>query len=245
MDDAAARYRPGYEVAAERIIEYIVDRKLLPGDRLPTEQALAEELGYSRSVTREAIKTLTALGRVSAERGRGLFVASPTGTHANASFAGGNEFLPADPEQVEQLLNFRMVQESAAARFAARNATPPYIARLRTALESLDEAIQADDLDALAVADTEFHVGVALASRNQFLVSTVASARELQRQVVALALRGDPSGSLAQAQAEHRAIADAILRGDEDEAARQTEIHLGRTLVGYRATIHGLLERGE
>jgi GntR family transcriptional repressor for pyruvate dehydrogenase complex len=72
-------YRPGYEVAAEQVLELISQLGLRPGDRMPTEQDLARQLGASRTVVREAVKILSALGRVRAERGRGLFVADDEG----------------------------------------------------------------------------------------------------------------------------------------------------------------------
>src|SRR5712664_1726523 len=49
------RYRPGYELVAEQLLNYIAQENLLPGDRLPTEQGLAEILGATRNVTREAV----------------------------------------------------------------------------------------------------------------------------------------------------------------------------------------------
>ena len=68
-------YRPGYERVAEQILEFIAESRLTPGDRLPTEIELAGRLGTSRAVVREAVKILSALGRVRAHKGRGLFVA--------------------------------------------------------------------------------------------------------------------------------------------------------------------------
>lgn len=62
-------YRPGYEIVAERILEYIAEERLVAGDRLPTEIALAQTLNTSRAVVREAVKILSALGRVRAHKG--------------------------------------------------------------------------------------------------------------------------------------------------------------------------------
>src|SRR6266403_1202374 len=70
------RYRPGYELVAEQLLNYIAQENLLPGDRLPTEQGLAEILGATRNVTREAVKVLAAIGRLSVRKGAGIFVAS-------------------------------------------------------------------------------------------------------------------------------------------------------------------------
>ncbi|WP_331772663.1 GntR family transcriptional regulator [Embleya sp. NBC_00888] len=74
---AGGAYRPGYEVAAERILEYVVGAELQPGGRLPTEKDLADEVGTSRTVVREAVKILSGLGRLSVRKGRGIHVAEP------------------------------------------------------------------------------------------------------------------------------------------------------------------------
>lgn len=70
-------YRPGYEIAAELILEYIVREQLPPGARLPTEKELADEIRMSKTVVREAVKILSALGRLSVHKGRGIYVAEP------------------------------------------------------------------------------------------------------------------------------------------------------------------------
>src|SRR5450759_4500025 len=72
-------YRPGYEVAAERILQFIAESGMRPGGRLPTGLEFARQLSVSRTVTREAIKILSAIGRVRAHRGRGLYVADEPG----------------------------------------------------------------------------------------------------------------------------------------------------------------------
>ncbi len=75
MSESQQTYRPQYETTAERIIEYITTAALKPGDRLPTEQKLGEQLGVSRSVIREAVKYLSATGLIGVRRGFGLYVA--------------------------------------------------------------------------------------------------------------------------------------------------------------------------
>ncbi|WP_143676226.1 GntR family transcriptional regulator, partial [Streptomyces milbemycinicus] len=53
--DQRRDYRPGYEVVAERILEFIAEARLVAGDRLPTENDLAQMLNTSRAVVREAV----------------------------------------------------------------------------------------------------------------------------------------------------------------------------------------------
>ncbi|MPZ16167.1 MAG: GntR family transcriptional regulator, partial [Chloroflexi bacterium] len=97
-----APYRPGYEIAAERILSYVAQERLRPGDRMPTEKDLSELLEVSRTVTREALKVLAALGRVSVRKGAGIYVAEPSGLAAQQSW---NLFLPADADQVRLLFS--------------------------------------------------------------------------------------------------------------------------------------------
>src|SRR5690242_20927660 len=63
-------YRPRYELVAEEILQLIGELFLRPGDRLPTEKELAARLGTSRTVVRDAVKILSATGRVSAQKGQ-------------------------------------------------------------------------------------------------------------------------------------------------------------------------------
>ena len=62
------------DILVDQIREYITDGALKPGDQLPTECALAEQLGVSRISVREATKTLGFLGILEAKPGRGLTV---------------------------------------------------------------------------------------------------------------------------------------------------------------------------
>lgn len=229
-------YRPNYVIAAEKIIEFIARTGLRPGDRLPTEQALAEELDYGRGVIREALKILSALGRVNAHRGRGLFVADDPHLRLGSadSFA---TFLPAEPKHVDELLTFRQIVEAAAASRAARTATPPQIRRLRQAANECSEAAAAGDRSAFDRADARFHEQLMAASGNRFLESAGGTARRLQAQVVAIGLHGGTGGSIVEAAADHEDIVQAVANGEPAEAARSAERHVERTLAGYQFEI--------
>src|SRR3954451_11313466 len=63
------------EEVAEALGRDLADRRYRPGDRLPTEQALAARFGVSRAVVREAISRLKSDGLVVSQRGSGLFAA--------------------------------------------------------------------------------------------------------------------------------------------------------------------------
>ncbi|HET9172519.1 MAG TPA: FadR/GntR family transcriptional regulator [Actinospica sp.] len=230
-----AAYRPGYEVAAEQILRLIVESELAPGDRMPTENELAGRLGTSRTVVREAVKILSALGRISAQKGRGLFVADDGGMLGSARWGGF--FLPTDLDHVYMLFEFRRVQEVAASRLAADRATPGELRVIRSAAQLCDEAYRTGEIALFDRGDDEFHLGIAAAAHNPFLITAVREARRLQRQSSTIGLRGTLGGHAEGALAEHEAIYQAILDGDAERAAEAAAAHLDNTLEDYRREI--------
>jgi GntR family transcriptional repressor for pyruvate dehydrogenase complex len=231
----AATYRPGYELVAERILELIAELDLRPGDRMPTENELAARLGTSRTVVREAIKILSAIGRVRAHKGRGLYVADDDGMLGSTRWGGF--FLPTDLEQVYMLFEFRRVQETAASRLAASRATPAELRAIEAAAEACRQGQLTEQLALFNRGDDDFHLGIAEASHNPFLVASVREARRLQYQSSIIGLHGTVGGHAAEAIEEHAAIYRAIRDGDPEAAALAAAIHLDKTLEDYRREI--------
>lgn len=238
MTQSADRYRPGYEVAAERILEYIAQHELRPGARLPTEKDLARILGVSRPVARDAVRTVAALGRVSVRKGAGIFVASGVGSTFGDT--GVHLFLPADLDQVYMLFELRRTLEQEASRLAAARANPLEIKAIRAAVDRAFDAASTDDFAAFRPADDEFHHAVAAAAHNMFFSSTIETVIELRRQVIAIALSNSGSGSLRLAAEQHAAVADAIAAGEVEAAGRAMCEHVDVTLEQFR---HAIQER--
>ncbi|WP_331772824.1 FadR family transcriptional regulator (plasmid) [Embleya sp. NBC_00888] len=227
-------YRPGYEVAAERILEYVVATGLRPGARLPTEKDLADEVQMSRTVVREAVKILSALGRLSVQKGRGIYVAEPEQPSWQTSLS---KFLPADLRQVDELFEFRQHLEITAAGLAAKRATPAQVKAVREAARQSVQAAEEGDLDGFTAADEAFHVGIAEAVANMFFVSTVDAMRRLQRQVLAIGLAGVAGGSLLVAARQHEAIGKAIASGEPSTAKALMAGHIQLTAQQFHQEI--------
>ncbi|WP_326950736.1 FCD domain-containing protein [Amycolatopsis sp. NBC_01307] len=228
-------YRPGYELVAERILRLITELRLRPGDRMPTENELAAQLGSSRTVVREAVKILSAIGRVRAQKGRGLYVADDAGMLGSAHW--GNLFLPTDLEHIYMLFEFRRVQEMTAGRLAATRATPGELRVIEAAAETCRQGHLTGEAALFDRGDDEFHLGVAAASHNQFLLAAVREVRRLQHQSSTIGLHGTVGGHAAEAVEEHAAIYQAIRDGDPEAAARAAAVHLDNTLEDYRREI--------
>ncbi|ALV30965.1 FCD domain-containing protein [Streptomyces sp. CdTB01] len=233
--DERRDYRPGYEIVAERILEFIAAERLVPGDRMPTENDLAQRLDTSRAVVREAVKILSALGRVRAHKGRGLFVADDDGMLIASRWGGF--FRPVDLDHVLMLFEFRRVQEMAAARFAATRATPAELRAIEVAMQQCRLGYVHGEVDVFNQGDDDFHAAVAAASHNTFLGSAVRDARRLQRQSSAIGIHNTLGEGTPAAVEEHEAIYRAIRDGHPDEAAEATAVHLDRTLEDYRREI--------
>ncbi|GAA4613004.1 FCD domain-containing protein [Actinoallomurus liliacearum] len=228
-------YRPRYELVAEQVLQLIADLRLQPGDRMPTENELAARLGTSRTVVREAVKILSAIGRVRAQKGRGLYVADDEGMLGSSRWGGF--FLPTDLDHVYMLFEFRRVQETTASRLAATRATPAELRAIEAAAETCREGHVTGRAALFDQGDDAFHLGIAAASHNPFLVAAVREARRLQHQSSTIGLHGTVGGHAEEAIEEHTAIYQAIRDGDPDAAAQAAAVHLDKTLEDYRREI--------
>jgi len=234
------RYRPGYELVAEQLLAYIAEHHLRPGDRLPTEKGLAEILGATRNVTREAVKVLAAIGRLSVRKGAGIFVAS---SDAPASPADEElaHFQPTDLQHVVMLLDYRRLIEGETAARAATLATPIQVRSLREHAEQSMSAANQADAKGFADADELFHNAVSTAAQNVFLQAAVANIRKFALQSDVLLFHGDVPGSLEVAGAQHVRIAEAIAAGDPETAAKLMIEHVETTRDQFERRIRDRL----
>ena len=229
-----AGYRPGYELMAERILEFIAESGLRPGDRLPTELQLGRELGVSRSVTREAIKVLSALGRVRAHRGRGLYVADDPGL---LGVGVAPFFLPTDLDHVFMLFEFRRAQEAELTRLAAERAPPAELRAIEDAALRCRRAADSGDEALFDAGDEDFHMGVAAGAHSSFLAAALATARRLQRQSSIIGRHGAAGSRIPSAATEHEAVYRAIRDGRPEDAAAAAVLHIDNSLNDYNREI--------
>lgn len=151
-----------------QIIELIESGKLKPGDQLPGERDLTQQLSISRSAIREAIRLLEAQGLLDVRAGLGTFVSKNTG------IAGlpvrWSLWLAEHQGQVLALLQVRSVLEPLAAGLAAKNATAAEIDAIREAIDQIDRSIAEGAIGAAVDGDIKFHHLVSQCSGNSFLI---------------------------------------------------------------------------
>ncbi len=200
---------------------------LPPGARLPTEQQLAEKLGVSRNVVREAIAQLRADGLVEARQGIGAFVLAP---EQRAVIRIDRETLK-DAGNMERLFELRSVLETEAAALAAARRTPEQLALVKSHLDRMsgEEKWEDGSIDA----DLAFHREIAKATGNGYIHSFISFVCEQIRQTIYYARQTNPLHDLVRINVgEHVRIYEALARGDSKGAADAMRSH-----------IHGAAER--
>ncbi len=228
---APSRSAPAFELLARRellpdeiarcLSEKIGAGTLAPGDRLPTEAALADSFGVSRSVVREAISRLRHDGLIKTRQGSGSFVAAES---CPRSFRIDPDRL-IEGDDLRQLFELRLHVEMGAAALAARRRTRAQMARIRKALSAMSRAVETD-ADGVP-ADTEFHHAVAEAANNPYYRDFMVFLADRMRQSIAVArsntarLRVSP-----RVQKEHEAISAAIEAANVEAASEAVRTHL-------------------
>jgi DNA-binding FadR family transcriptional regulator len=225
----ALRRNPLVDQAIERLREQITSGAWPVGTRLPSEAALAAELGVGRSTVREAIRALAGTGLVESRQGAGTFVRA-AGAHEGAAFETRLR-----RAAVLDVFEVRHALELQAARLAATRRDADDLARLERALRRR-QAARARARDATFVeADLAFHEAVVAAAHNPVLSELFASFTTALREALFNAvadheLRVDASPG-------HLDLAAAIRAGDPQAATAATSAHLDATIGALQALL--------
>ncbi|KAA0950444.1 MULTISPECIES: FadR/GntR family transcriptional regulator [unclassified Pseudomonas] len=205
------------EVALQAIRKLIAEEGFGPGDALPSQRDLALQLGVSRASLREALSSLSALGVVSVQPGKGVFVQAPEETPGLAwPFAA-----QATPLDIFQL---RYALEGFAAGLAAVTLTTDELDLLEDNVEAMRKEFKIGDFEASARLDFEFHQHILQASGNQAMLSILSASAEvfLESQKLPF-IRPERAMETWQ---EHRKILRALARRASGVAQKTMQEHV-------------------
>jgi len=226
------------KVARDRLTDQVISeiRRMVlsgaiqPGEMLPIQPELAEQLGVGVATIRRAVVALSSVGLLDSQPGRGTTV-NPDGLavlQASALLAG-----PLDPMETAMIYEARQTIEARLTELAALRATPEDHTEIRQALEDMEATI--DDEAAFTAADLRFHFAVARAGRNALLaqfyhvsrklltetiekVVTLRGVKEtalrLQWDVYEAIVAGDPTNAREAAIAQLRQVEELLERAD-------------------------------
>lgn len=209
----------GFERVLAALQDALQRGELQPGEKLPSEPELAAQFGVSRSVLREALKSLQGRGMLAVRRGYGggTFVVD----RAPAEFARVTGAMTMPTVDPRELLDVRLAIETTTAAMAAR-APDRGSGELERAIERVDDAERRPAV--VLAAAVEFHVVLARLSGNRLFAAMLDGLRPAMR--TALGEIVHDARWRERCRREHTAIAELVARGDPDGAAGAMRDHL-------------------
>ncbi len=218
------------------LLSLIVRGGFQPGQRLPPERQLAEDMGVSRSSLRDAVARLEVLGHLGVRQGDGIFVRQPSAANLCLPFTG---LLTRLPQSARDLLEFRQMIEPGVAALAAERATPAGIERLFACLEQ--QRRTAEQGIKLTEGDLQFHALISQMAGNEVVTLMLGTLQHLLQSLRDRDLPGDqPHLTIDQ----HTEIAQAIASGSSHEAREAMARHLD-TVIRTASEALFALSKGE
>ncbi len=212
----------------------IVAGAYAPGDLIEDEGALAERYQVSRSVVRDAVKILVGKGLLDVRRGIGSRVRERSGWGVlDNDVLAWHQSAPPSADFLRQLMDFRLVIEPKAARWAAERGTEEGLAKILAAQERMEAEL--GSIEEFIAADAHFHRSILLAVNNDFM-------RAMEGVIFSALLSSiritnhDPrenEGSIP----FHREVTDGILARDPERA----EAGMTRLLADARLRLGGAM----
>jgi GntR family transcriptional repressor for pyruvate dehydrogenase complex len=227
-----------HEYVADQVQRHIALRLIAPGESLPSERELAATFGVGRPTIQHALRLLEADRLVETRRGRrgGTFVSAPADDASAMSDLLARVLR--QRAELEQVLTYRRVVEPRVAREAARTRRKDDLAAMTAAIECMVEATSEPDY---MRHDTEFHLAIARATRNRFLLGAIEDVRLRLNDAMSLLPESDTWHR--RLSGEHEAIAQAISARDGEAAEQAMDLHVAASELSVRALLSAIRRR--
>ena len=211
---------------ADQMTDMIAQRRFLPGDKLPNELELAQELQVSRTTLREALRILTTRGLVEVRRGVGTFVTQSRSIHADFDVLR----IQNTRVNTKDLYEMRLMFEPQAA----------YYACLRASDEELETIFRYGDLDEEMIrrrdplwdeAEQKFHNSIASATHNQFITALLPIFNRAIHQGIILANESPEVSEMTLH--DHRVLMDYLKERNPEGAKTAMYLHIINTMRAF------------
>jgi DNA-binding FadR family transcriptional regulator len=224
LDLGRARKRNLFGHVVEVLGSRIVRGDLRPMEAFPNEADLGREFGASRSVIREAVKSLAAKGLIESRTRTGIRVLAPVHWNLLDVEVLAWRYSTMPPAQFyHELFEIRLMIEPQAAFLAAQRATPRQIAEISTAF---DEMVAASEAGVSGIEqDLRFHRGILAAGQNPLLLqmgNLIGVGLYISHKI--------SSESYTVFLPLHKKVLDAIIKRSPDTAKKAMQRLLSETL---------------
>lgn len=219
--------------AAEMVLQRVASGEFQTGKRLPSERELVHQLGVSRTVLREALSSLEALGFIEARTTRGRYVT--VGGSSARSRMLVRAWLHQHARQISEFDEIRSVIEAQAVRAMAEWDAVQAARQGHELIAEQEAAVEAEDVVRAAECDARFHRLLCSFTRNEALRSLAHGLIENAR-TTSLAVYSLPDASVASLD-QHRQILAALEAGEVGRAADLATLHTMDTARRSRAPV--------
>jgi GntR family transcriptional repressor for pyruvate dehydrogenase complex len=228
--DSRTRAKDEASAAGSQVVEHVRREieagRLGPGDRLPPERDLAQQMGVSRPSLRSGLRTLHTMGIITSRRGAGTFIVEGPPRLGKAPL----QFLAAlHGFTVDQMYEARRMLEVGAAGLAAERARGEQLAAMADEIAGMFATL--DEPQEFLRHDLDFHRAVAAGSDNPILAAIIGAVVEIIWESGRVRTEGL---DLRDAAETHRRIYKAIRSGNAERARREMTAHLDQARFEQR-----------
>jgi GntR family transcriptional regulator, transcriptional repressor for pyruvate dehydrogenase complex len=167
-------------VIVDQIKEAVFQKKLKPGDKLPSERQLMDQFKTSRVTIREALRTLEQFGILEIKRGMdgGAFISDPNTKFINNFL---QDMFSMGRIKIPNLTEARMAIEPFSVKLATERITEDFLQKVRRNIDEARECLDRKNMNDARLLDLEFHRLIAQASQNPvifFLIDSIMDIME-------------------------------------------------------------------
>ncbi|WP_236904972.1 FadR/GntR family transcriptional regulator [Clostridium formicaceticum] len=206
------------EQVFEQLKQQLLNNEWKQGEKIPSENDLAEAFGVSRVTVRQAIQKLTTLGLLETKLGEGSFVKEvKPGLYMNTIIPIA--YLGED--SLQEVLEFRRAIEGVVAELATEKITEDDINELENCYKQME--IHKDNLELFSKADFDFHLILAKATKNSLFIQIFSIIYDVLYDAMTKVVykRGNTAGLYF-----HKLLLETIKKGDPKEVRKIMDEHM-------------------
>ncbi len=229
-----------YESAVDQIRSLILADNYKPGDRLPSERYLAEQLSIGRPSVREALRILGAMGLIEIRVGSGTYVRDVTLLpYIESLIALISSRLKSQEEDILKLWEVRKILEAGNVGLACPRMTPRHLGKMEECVREMEKNLE--NREAFIPTGVQFHREIAEATENEILIMLWNHVWDLILQSDLYRRRSSPSfrrfHSPQESLEDHRRICRALGRRDLGESLKAMDDHLEKEETAFREAL--------
>ena len=221
---------------AEQLEEMILTGQLKVGEKLPSEQQLANQSGVGRRAIREALKALELKGLITVRKGSGAFVVrNDFDNYIETLSRNVQAYLQVDQVSIVHILQFRELLAGSVIGILATRADESTFAEMESALQKQELGLQKRSPSLYTRAHIDYHFAIITSLKNPVVTRMYS---EIMRLLEPYMKRSAGNMEIVQQSiAEHREILESIKAGDTARAHSAFHNHLESSLEHLRSVV--------